>query len=207
VKQVLERYPTQVKLVYKNFPIDTHPKARPAAEAAMCADEQGKFWDLHHKLFEKAPQIGADQLPAIATEAGVDAAKLDECVKAKKQAAKIDADIAEGKKSGVAGTPAFYVNGVPLAGGRSVDDFAKAINAELTRLGKPVPEPPKPVAQAPAPAAAPQPMVTPMPSPADAPAAPGQPAPGTVPPSANAPAPAAPAAPPSSPEAPKPPPH
>jgi protein-disulfide isomerase len=207
VKQVLDRYPTQVRLLFKNFPIDTHPKARPAAEAAQCADEQGKFWDFHHKLFEKAPQIGPDQLGPIATEAGLDAAKLDECAKAKKFAAKIDADIAEGKKSGVAGTPSFFVNGVPLAAGRSVDDFAKAIDAELTRLGKPVPAPPPtPPAQAAAPAPG---MVTPMPPAAPTPP-PGQPAP-AAPPSANAapaPAPApAPAAPPSSPEAPKPAPH
>jgi protein-disulfide isomerase len=190
LKQVLARYPTQVKLVFKNFPLDSHPKARPAAEAALCAGEQGKFWEMHAKLFEKAPQIAPEQIASIAAEAGLDAKKLDECMQAKRFAAQIDADLAEGKKAGVAGTPAFYVNGVPISGGRTVDDFVKAINAELVRLGKPVPEPPPAAAQAPAP------MVTPMPAPAAA-----QPPQAAAPPAA---APAAPQTAPASPEAPKP---
>jgi len=207
VKQVLERYPTQVKLLFKNFPIEMHPKARPAAEAALCAEEQGKFWEFHDKLFEKAPQIGSDQLGAIATEAGLDPAKLDACIQAKKLSAKIDADLEEGKKAGVAGTPSFYVNGVPLASGRSIDDFAKAINAELTRLGKPVPAPPPPpppvaVTPMPAPGAPPAPPMPPSASTPNAPAPP--PSANAAPAPAPAAAPAAPAAPPSAPEAPKP---
>jgi protein-disulfide isomerase len=180
VKQVLARYPTQVKLVFKNFPIDSHPKARPAAEAALCAEEQGKFWQFHDALFEKSPQIGPDELGPIATGVGIDAAKLDECAKAKKFASKIDADLAEGKKAGVAGTPAFFVNGASIASGRTVDDFARAIDAELTRLGKPVPPPPPATA-----APAPPPMISPM-----QPAAPPAGAPPAAPPTANATAPA-----------------
>lgn len=213
VKQVLERYPTQVRLVFKHYPLDNHPKARPAAEAALCAEEQGKFWEFHEKLFQKAPQIAPEQLAAIATEAGLDAAKLEECVKAKRFASRVDADLAEGKKAGVAGTPSFYVNGVPVAGGRNVEDFAKAINAELERKGLPVPE---------APPATAQPAAAPVVVPAQAPAPPAaQPAPGATPgqapaapagqpaPAAQAapapPAPAANAAPaPAAPEAPKP---
>ncbi len=209
VQQVLARYPTQVKLVFKNFPIDSHPKARPAAEAALCAEEQGKFWEFHNALFEKSPQIAPEQLGAIATELGLDGAKLDECAKAKRFSSKIDADLAEGKKAGVAGTPAFFVNGVSIASGRTVDEFAKAIDAELTRLGKPVPPPP-PVAAA-QPAASP--MISPMPPSAPPAAPPGPPAASpaqapapqpAVPQAANAPAPPAPAAPPSAPQTPKP---
>jgi protein-disulfide isomerase len=209
VKQVLARYPTQVKLVFKNFPLDTHPKARPAAEAALCAGEQGKFWEMHAKLFEKAPQIAPEQIASIAAEAGLDPKKLDECIQAKRFASEIDAAIAEGKKAGVAGTPAFYVNGVPIAGGRTVDDFVKAINAELVRMGKPVPEPPAAPAQAPAP----PPLAPPAASPAAAPPAQSPQAPAAVPAPAPAAAPAptpaappqaAPATPPATPEAPKP---
>jgi protein-disulfide isomerase len=196
VAQVLERYPTQVKLVFKHYPLPTHPKARPAAEAALCAAEQGKFWEFHRKLFEKAPQIAPEQLATIATEAGLDAAKLGECITGKQNSAQIDADLAAGKQAGVAGTPAFYVNGVPISGGRSVDEFAKAIDAELTRLGLPVPPPPaKPTAAA---APAPAPMAAPAPGAAPAPAAQPAPAPSAQaappPPGAPAPAPAAPPA-------------
>jgi protein-disulfide isomerase len=198
VKQVLDRYPTQVKLVYKNYPIDSHPKARPAAEAALCAEEQGRFWEFHEELFAKSPQLAPEQLLAIANAIGLDAAKYEECVKTRRFQAKVDADVAAGKKSGVAGTPAFFVNGVPLSGGRSVEDFAKVINAELARLNLPVPEPPPGAAQAPVvpgqvalpPGAPPPPVPLMVPNAQQAPAPPGVPAPAPVPPAA-APAPSA----------------
>lgn len=191
VKQVRERYPTQVKVAFKNYPLPTHPKARPAAEAALCAAEQGKFWEFHALLFEKAPQIAPEQLAGIATEAGLDAAKLQECITSKRSSAQIDADLAIGKSAGVAGTPAFYVNGVPIAGGRTLDEFAKAIDAELARLGLPVPPPPAKPAAAQAPAAAPPVAVQ------ASPAAPGVPVPAPAP--AAVPAPSAPNAAPAAP--------
>jgi protein-disulfide isomerase len=188
VKQVLDRYPTQVKLVYKNYPIESHPKARPAAEAALCANEQGKFWEFHDDLFAKSPQIADEQILAIANALSLDIAKFEECTKTRRFQANVDADVAAGKQAGVAGTPAFFVNGVPLAGGRAVDDFAKVINAELARLNLPVPEPP---AAAPAPTPAPlvlppggvPPTPTPMvvPNAQQAPAAPSAPAPAPAP--------------------------
>jgi len=150
LKQVQERYPTQLRLVYKNFPLETHQKAKPAAEAAMCAAEQGKFWEYDQKLFEKAPQLGVEQLAPIAEEAGLDKAKFEECLNSHRSAAVVQADLDAGKKAAVAGTPAFFVNGVPLAAGRTLNDFAKAIDTELERLKLPVPPPPPP---APAPAA------------------------------------------------------
>ena len=194
VKQVLDRYPTQVRFVYKNFPLDAHPKARPAAEAAVCAADQGKFWEFHDELFAKSPQIAPEQLDAIATEAGLDAAKLDECTKSKKLSGQIDADLAEGKKVGVAGTPAFYVDGVPLAAGRSVDEFAKAINDELARKNLPVPPPPPPTAAQAAPPSPPAP-----PTAAAAPTPGAMPPAGATPPAAPAPTPPGGAPPPAAP--------
>jgi protein-disulfide isomerase len=219
VKQVLERYPTQVRVVFKHYPLETHPKARPAAEAALCAEEQGKFWEFHQKLFEKSPQIAAEQLGPIAAEVGLDQAKFDECMKARRFQARVEADLEAGKKASVAGTPAFFVNGVPVSGGRSVDEFAKAINAELTRLGKPVPEPPPATAATPAappivrgPGTLVTPQVPGMPAPAAPAAAPGAPLPAPAPntqqaasPPAAAPtSPPAPASPPAANPAPKP---
>lgn len=144
LKQVQERYPTQLRLVYKNFPLEAHPKAKPAAEAAMCAAEQGKFWEYGEKLFEKAPQIGVEQLAPIAEEAGLDKAKFEECLNSHRTASVVQADLDAGKKAAVTGTPSFFVNGVPLAGGRTLNEFAKAIDAELARLKLPVPPPPPP---------------------------------------------------------------
>jgi protein-disulfide isomerase len=199
VKQVKERYPTQLRFVTKNFPLDAHPKAKPAAEAAVCAAEQGKFWEYHDLLFDKAPQIDAPQLGTYAEQAGLDKAKFDECLAAHRGEPVVKADLEEGQKAGVSGTPAFFVNGVPLAGGRSLNDFAKAIDTELARLNLPVPPPPPP----PAPAArmqmppghpgSPQMM---MPGGTPPAAQPGQPAPNaaapTPPPVPNAAAPAPP---------------
>jgi protein-disulfide isomerase len=178
LKQVQERYPTQVRRVTKNFPIESHPKAKPAAEAAMCALEQGKFWEYDQKLFEKAPQIGVEQLAPIAAEAGLDKAKFEECLNSHRTAAAVQADVDAGKKAGVAGTPSFFVNGVPIAGGRTLNDFAKAIDAELERLKLPVPPPlppaPPPTARMmppghPGPPQVAVPSPGPKPSPAPAP--------------------------------------
>jgi protein-disulfide isomerase len=204
VKQVQQRYPTQLRFVAKNFPLDAHPKARPAAEAAMCAAEQGKFWEYHALLFEKAPQIDVAQLAGYAEQAGLDKAKFEECLSSHRTEPILVADLEEGKKAGVSGTPAFFVNGVPLAGGRSLNEFAKAIDAELERLKLPVPPPPPPPAAraqrptlpgqpqvvvpgAPPPAAQPAPPAAPN---AAAPAAPNAATPAAPPAEAPTPAPA-----------------
>jgi hypothetical protein len=171
----------------------------------MCAAEQGKFWEYHKLLFEKAPQIDVAQLAPYAEQVGLDKAKFEACLSSHSTEAIVVADIDEGKKAGVSGTPAFFVNGVPLAGGRSLNEFAKAIDAELARLKLEVPPPPPP----PAPAARMQPpgrpgqpqIVTPNAAgaapPAPAPSAPNAAVPAAPPPALEmAPAPA--------PEAPKP---
>jgi len=155
VAQVLERYPTQVRLVFRHFPLDNiHPQARPAAEAAACAAEQGKFWEYHKVLFHESPKLGEAELGQYANQIGLDRAAFDACIAEKRHAAAIQADVAAGEKIGVAGTPAFYVNGLPVAGGRSLDQFATLIDGELERLGLPVPPPlPAPTAPAAGPAA------------------------------------------------------
>jgi protein-disulfide isomerase len=182
VGQVLERYPTQVRLEFRHFPLDNiHPQARRAAEAALCAGDQGKFWEYHAQLFQQAPKLGEAELGQYASQIGLDRAAFDACMSEKRHAAKVDADLEAGKAIGVAGTPAFYVNGLPVSGARSVDQFAAVIDGELERLGLPVPPPPAPPAAAPPPpappaaAAPPQPVPAPQAAPAP-PAAPGAPA-------------------------------
>jgi protein-disulfide isomerase len=192
LKQVRERYPTQLRVITKNFPLDAHPKAKPAAEAAMCAAEQGKFWEYNEKLFAKAPQIDVAQLAPIAAEAGLDKARFEECLTSHRTAPIVQADLDAGKKAGVTGTPSFFVNGVPLAGGRSLNDFAKAIDVELERLKLPVPPPLPP---------APPPTARMMPQGQPQIVIPGQMPPGHPMPPGMAPAPTP--APPPKPEAPK----
>lgn len=155
VEQVLERYPTQVRFVYRHFPLESiHRQARAASQAALCAGDQGKFWDYHRMLFAQSPKLGEAQLKDYAVQVGLDPAAFAACMAEKRHDDKITGDVAAGDQAGVSGTPAFFVNGLPLtAGARSADEFAKVIDAELERKGVPVP--PKPAAAAPAPAAAP----------------------------------------------------
>jgi protein-disulfide isomerase len=190
VAQVLERYPTQVRLVFRHFPLDNiHPQARGAAEAAACAAEQGKFWEFHEVLFRESPKLNVGDLGRYATQVELDRAAFDVCIAEKRHAAVIQADVAAGEKIGVAGTPAFYVNGLPVAGGRSLDQFATVIDGELERLGLPVPPPPPAPTPPAARAGAPMPPAAPA-APAAEPAAPAKvaPAPAAPAPPAKAPA-------------------
>ncbi|HEY8495006.1 MAG TPA: thioredoxin domain-containing protein [Myxococcota bacterium] len=175
VDEVLERYPTQVRLEFRHFPLDSiHPHARRAAEAAMCAADQGKFWEFHRVLFEESPKLEPERLVSFAQRAGLDRAAFDTCLAEKRHAATIEADIEAGRAAGVAGTPAFYVNGRPVTAGRSLQQFSAVIDEELERLGLPVPPPPAPQAASPAPPVQPAPAAEPQAeaAPSAAPAAP-----------------------------------
>jgi protein-disulfide isomerase len=150
VEQVLARYPTQVRLQFRHFPLDNiHPQARSAAEAALCAGEQGRFWEYHHELFKESPKLSEGHLGQYANRLRLDRAAWDACMAEKRMAARVQADVEAGEKIGVSGTPAFYVNGLPVAGARSVEQFAAVIDEELERLGLPVPPPPAEAAAAP----------------------------------------------------------
>ncbi|HME72333.1 MAG TPA: thioredoxin domain-containing protein [Myxococcota bacterium] len=134
VKQVLDRYQDQVRFVYRHFPLEIHPRARPAAEAAACADEQGRFWDYHEKLFSGGLE-DAD-LQRYASELGLDTAAFQQCVSQHKTKDVVSSDFEAGKAAGVSGTPAFFVNGIMISGARPVDSFTKVIDKELQQGAK-----------------------------------------------------------------------
>jgi protein-disulfide isomerase len=134
VKQVLDRYHDQVRFVYRHFPLEMHPRARPAAEAAACADEQGRFWDYHEKLF--AGGLEDADLQRYATELGLDTSAFQQCVSQHKTKDIVSSDFEAGKAAGVSGTPAFFVNGIMITGARPVDSFTKVIDKELHQGAK-----------------------------------------------------------------------
>jgi protein-disulfide isomerase len=136
MKQVLAQYPEQVRLVYRHFPLDGHKDARPAAEAAACADEQGKFWDYHKLVFESSPTLDAKKLRQLAEQTKVDLKAFDACLADGRQKAKVQADLEAGQAVGVTGTPAFFVNGIPLSGARPPEEFAKLIDREIATKAK-----------------------------------------------------------------------
>lgn len=132
--ELVKKYPEQVRFVYRHFPLDNiHRNARGAAEASQCADEQGKFWAYHELIFAATTPLTAETLRGIAEKAGLDLAKYDACAKERRHRAHVDSDVADGRAAGVSGTPAFYVNGIPLSGARSLEDFEKVIQSELAR--------------------------------------------------------------------------
>ncbi len=136
IQAVLERYPEQVRLVFRHMPLDAiHPRARPAAEAAVCADEQGLFWDFHAKIFENQSALSDEQLLAYGQEVGLDAARYTECREGDTARAKVDFDLAAAREVGISGTPAFFVNGIPMTGAQPLDAFVRVIEEELARSG------------------------------------------------------------------------
>jgi protein-disulfide isomerase len=134
VKQILERYPNEVRFIYRHFPLDRiHPQARGASEAAACAHEQGKFWEFHRKLFSPEAEYDTESLAQYASEVGLDMEAFQLCVDERRYQADIETDVADGRAAGVAGTPAFFVNGIIMKGARPLEDFVSLIEKELER--------------------------------------------------------------------------
>jgi protein-disulfide isomerase len=125
--------------VWKNFPLDFHKDASLAAVAAAAANDQGKFWEYHDKLFKNQPKIQKQYLLQYARELKLDMKRFEQALNTLQGDKVIQADIAEGKVLGVSGTPAFFVNGRFLNGAKPFDEFVKVIDAELTRLKLPIP--------------------------------------------------------------------
>jgi protein-disulfide isomerase len=100
-----------VRMVFRDYPLPFHQKALPAAVAANCAGEQGKYWEAHDFFFENPDKLDTDSFLASAQELGLDKAKLEKCINetGKEQEAEINKDMEEGQKYGVRGTPSFFI--------------------------------------------------------------------------------------------------
>lgn len=132
--QLLSQYSTKIRLVHRDFPIDSiHPLARKAHEAARCANEQGKFWPYHDLLYTNAPKASVEDLKAYAKEAGLAMPAFEQCLTSGKYKTLIQKDIDEGSRLGVNGTPTFFINGRVLSGAQPLATFAGIIDDELTR--------------------------------------------------------------------------
>ena len=131
VDQVMEQYAGKVRLVFRQFPLDFHDKAPKAAQAALCANEGGKFWEMHDAMFKDQGKLDPDALKATAVSLGLDATRFGECLDSGKMKKAVDEDIEAGKKVGVNGTPAFFVNGTMLSGAQPLEAFKEVIDAEL----------------------------------------------------------------------------
>lgn len=132
LKQVLDAYPKEVRLVYKQFPLSFHPQARNASKAALAAGEQGKFWEMHDIVFANHNKLSEEKFKEFAAKIGLNAAKFDADYKSNKYDKQIQDEITLGNTVGVRGTPSLYLNGKKMAG-RSLNDFKTAIDSALKK--------------------------------------------------------------------------
>lgn len=133
IEEVLKDYPEKVKVVFRDYPLPMHANAPKAAEAAHCADEQGKFWEMHDKLFANQKALSVENLKEYAKELSLDMTKFATCLDSG-QKAKIVADNQKaGSDLGVSGTPAFFINGILLSGAQPLKAFKEIIDAELAK--------------------------------------------------------------------------
>jgi len=131
IEQVLSRYEGRVRFVHLDFPLDNHPGAVPAARAARCAGEQGRFWDYHRNLMTRPGPLDEADLTARAKTLELDARSFGRCLASDGHDEAIERDLRHGMELGVSGTPAYFVNGRMVSGARPLEDFAAAIDAEL----------------------------------------------------------------------------
>ena len=125
----------RMRFAFRHFPLGKiHPLARKAAEAAEAAAAQGKFWEMHDALFAAAPAIDGPDLPRIAGGLGLDVARFDAEMAACTYADRVQADVSAGARSGVNGTPTFFVNGLRLSGGYARNGLRIAV---INALGGP----------------------------------------------------------------------
>jgi protein-disulfide isomerase len=128
----MSKFPGKVKLVFKHYPLPFHKQAKPAAKAAMAAGEQGKFWEMHDKLFEEQKELRNDGIfNKLAKDLGLDMAKFKADMKNPAYDKIIDQDMKQGQGVGVRGTPAFFINGTRIVGAQPTSKFEAVIGEAL----------------------------------------------------------------------------
>ncbi len=136
LEQIEKDYGNKVRIAFKHQPLPFHPNAKIAAAASMAANEQGKFWQYHDKLFQNQKALDRASLERYAEELKLDMGKFRQVLDSNKYAAQIDADSAEGMRIGANGTPTFFINGRTLVGAQPVSEFKRVIDEELKKAGK-----------------------------------------------------------------------
>jgi len=137
IEQAKQEFGNKIVIAFRHYPQRIHSYAMPAALAAECAAEQGKFWQMHDKLSfdNKENKMGMEQFKQDAVDIGLDVAKFNQCLETEKYQDKISEQMAEGKEAGAIGTPTTFVNGEQLAGALPFEDYVAldGINEEGLR--------------------------------------------------------------------------
>ena len=133
LKEIEQKYGSDVRFVFKHNPLPFHNRAMPAAMASMCAHEQGKFWQMHDQLFANNQALEDAQIEGYAKAVGLDVGKFKACYSANKYKGQIEADQMKANQLGARGTPAFFINGRFLSGAQPFPAFQALIDEELKK--------------------------------------------------------------------------
>lgn len=142
ITEVRKKYGDKVHYVFRDYPLSFHKNAQKAAEAAGCASEQGKFWEMHEVLFKNATALELDNLKKYAVDLGLDTKSFNDCLESGKRAKEVTDDMNAGSAIGVTGTPAFFVNGRMISGAMPLETFTAIIDDELARAANKASEAP-----------------------------------------------------------------
>ena len=134
MQQVKDEYGNRVRIVFRQFPLNIHPNAPKAAEASLCAHEQDKFWQMHDLMFEEQRQLDIASLMDKAERIDLDVPEFEACLDSGKYAEQIEEDMQAATRMGVQGTPAVFINGMPVVGGAvSYETLVEIIEEEIER--------------------------------------------------------------------------
>jgi protein-disulfide isomerase len=131
MKEILAKYPGEVKLVYRDYPTPNHPHAPQAAEAAQCAGEQGKFWEYHDSLFDHQEPGAGWNFIELANAIGLNHNRFVTCLNTGRYREEVAKDLHDGLTLGVTSTPTFFINGRPLVGAKPFAEFQSVIDKLL----------------------------------------------------------------------------
>ncbi|MBS2025862.1 MAG: thioredoxin domain-containing protein, partial [Deltaproteobacteria bacterium] len=133
IKQILDTYKDDVKVIWKNQPLSFHPNAMPAAKAAMAAHKQGKFWQMHDLMFQNQQALSDAKYEEWAKQAGLDVAKWKKDKDSPEVAAAVQKDASQGSALGADGTPTFFINGKLISGAMPFDSFKPIIDDQIAK--------------------------------------------------------------------------
>lgn len=133
IDRVLDSYPGKVRMVFRDFPLGFHDRAIPAAVAANCAGQQGRYWEMHRALMADQQALDDPTLERHARAAELDLGRWQKCRRDPAMQMEVEKDMADGSAAGVTGTPAFFINGIMLSGALPFSEFKAVIDRELSR--------------------------------------------------------------------------
>ena len=134
LEQIIETYGDRVRLVFRQFPLNNiHPNAQKAAEASLCANDQGKFWEMHDLMFKEQKSLELEQLKEKAARLELDVEAFNGCLDSSKYADVVMSDQESASQIGVSGTPALFINGRFLSGAQPYEQLSAVIDEELAK--------------------------------------------------------------------------